>query len=320
MFKKDFLQELEYQKEQQNTCAVAFVVRREAPTSGKPGDKAVILDNGEVKGWIGGGCTKGIVVKEALAAIKEKTPRLVRIMPGQEVTEQEGVKNYKMTCMSGGSVEVYIEPVMPTSKITIYGRSHIAKALCEIGNSAGFEIDVISNVADAEMFPKASNIYSLENYTPKENTKSFTVVCTQGEDDTTHLLTALKENPSYISFVASMKKAASIFGELKMYNVGFDLLEKIKTPAGLDINAKIPEEVAISILAQIIQHKRTSSVSNEEEEKQLTEDLYINPVCNIPVQKSSAKYVFEHNGEKVYFCCDGCKEKFEAEPDKYITT
>lgn len=319
MFKKEFLQELENQKELQNTCAVAYVVRREAPTSGKPGDKAVILDNGEVKGWIGGGCTKGIVVKEALSAMKEKTPRLVRIMPGQEVTEQEGVKNYKMTCMSGGSVEVYIEPVMPTSKITIYGRSHIAKALCEIGNAAGFDIEIVSSVAEAEMFPNATNIYSLEDYQPKENTKGFIVVCTQGEDDTSHLLTALKENPSYISFVASMKKAASIFGELKMHKVGFDQLEKIKTPAGLDINAKTPEEVAISILAQIIQHKRTAADKSKDEEKQLTEDLYINPVCNIPVQKSSAKHILEHNGEKVYFCCDGCKEKFEAEPEKYIT-
>ena len=127
-----FIKNLEFYQKKQEAVVMASVVRREAPTSGKPGDKALITQNGEIKGWIGGGCTRGIVVKEALAALEEGTPRLVRIQTALDVPDQLGVKNYKMTCMSGGSLEVYIEPVMPTLELKIFGRSHIALSLIHI--------------------------------------------------------------------------------------------------------------------------------------------------------------------------------------------
>ena len=98
------LKNLESYQKKQEAVAMASIVRREAPTSGKPGDKALITQNGEIKGWIGGGCTRGIVIKEALAAIEERSPRLVRIQTALNAREQSGVKNYKMTCMSGGII------------------------------------------------------------------------------------------------------------------------------------------------------------------------------------------------------------------------
>ena len=143
-------------KNENEPSALAMVVRREAPSSGKPGDRAIITKSGEVKGWIGGGCTKGIVIKEALEAISQQTPRLVRIEPSIDAVEQEGVKNYKMTCASGGSVDVYIEPIMPITNIYIFGRSHIAKALSEIGAAAGYHMHIISDLADDGMFEKAN--------------------------------------------------------------------------------------------------------------------------------------------------------------------
>jgi len=309
-------------KETEEISAMAVVVRREAPTSGKPGDKAIITQDGNVKGWIGGGCTKGIVIKEALAAIKEQTPRLVRIHPSDNLEEQQGVKNYKMTCMSGGSVDVYIEPIMPVSKLRIFGRSHIAMALCNIATAAGFEVNVVTDLAEEEMFTSAKSVQPLKGFESKPAPGEYTVVCTQGENDANSLLAAVQMNPRYLAFVASRKKANSILMGLKRQDVPHEQLVKIKTPAGIDINAKTPEEVAISILAEIIREKRNGESSSNnvmQEEKELQEDLYINPVCKIPVQKSTAKYILEYEGEKVYFCCDGCKESFEKDPAAYMT-
>ncbi len=309
-------------EETEEISAMAVVVRREAPTSGKPGDKAIITQDGNVKGWIGGGCTKGIVIKEALAAIKEQTPRLVRIHPSDNLADQEGVKNYKMTCMSGGSVDVYIEPIMPVSKLRIFGRSHIAVALCNIATAAGFEVNVVTDLAEDEMFTSAKSVQPLKGFESKPAPGEYTVVCTQGENDANSLLAAVQMNPRYLAFVASRKKANSILMGLKRQDVPHEQLVKIKTPAGIDINAKTPEEVAISILAEIIREKRNGESSSNnimQEEKELQEDLYINPVCKIPVQKSTAKYILEYEGEKVYFCCDGCKESFEKDPAAYMT-
>ncbi len=320
MYRKEFIKGLNEIQTYDGTAAVATVVRREAPTSGKPGDKALILPNGEVKGWIGGGCTKGIVIKEALESIKEQTSRLVRIQTDIDAPELPGVKNYKMTCMSGGTVEVFIEPINPTMEIQIFGRSHIARALSEIGHAAGYAITVISDLADEETFPSADKIFSLEEYKSSDVTAKFSVVCTQGEDDANHLLSAINSGSEYISFVSSKRKANSILMGLKREGVTHDVLASIKTPAGIDIQAKTPEEVAISILAQIIQHFRAGVETREKSDLDLeiTEDLYINPVCKIPVQKSTAKHVLDYQGEKVYFCCDGCKESFEADPEKYM--
>ena len=318
MLSQSTIKEIQEVQECNEPKALAMIVRRDVPSSGKPGDSAVITKEGEVRGWIGGGCTKGIVIKEALEAIREQKPRLVRIEPKTDAPEQDGVKNYKMTCASGGSLDVYIEPLMPMTNITIFGRSHIAKALCAIGEPAGFSMKVVSDLADDGMFGSAS-IETLKDFDRSTDlSDSYVVVCTQGEDDANSLAAAIGSGPKYLAFVASYRKANSVFMELKRSGVPHDELVKIKTPAGLDINAKTAEEVAISILAQIVEAKRSVENETSEEVTQELEDLYINPVCKIPVQKSTAKHVLEYKGEKVYFCCDGCKVSFEKEPTAYM--
>jgi xanthine dehydrogenase accessory factor len=315
------LKNLESYQKKQEAVAMASIVRREAPTSGKPGDKALITQNGEIKGWIGGGCTRGIVIKEALAAIEERSPRLVRIQTALDTPEQSGVKNYKMTCMSGGSLEVYIEPIMPLLELKIFGRSHIAKALCELGALSGFRVTVISDLVEEEMFSTASNRDTLKAFDPALHLNAFVVVCTQGEGDEESLASALQTDPRYLGFVASSRKANAVLMALKRKEVPHAQLARVKTPAGLDINAKTPTEVAISILAEIIQLSRSeedSTAPSIPSEPKISSDLYINPVCKIPVSKSAAKHVVEHEGEQVYFCCDGCYESFQKEPSAYI--
>ena len=268
--------------------ALAFVVNREAPSSGKPGDKAVITKDGQIKGWIGGGCTKGIVLKEALASIQDGKPRLVRISPSGEVESKPGVMCYPMVCHSGGMVELYIEPVLPKPQLVIMGKSNVAMALSKIGKAMDYPVIIASNNVDKAGFPDADLIVGNDLAGVAIGANSCMIVCTQGENDEDALEAAVQSGAPYVSFVASRKKANAIFRTLRQRGITFDQLKQIKTPAGLDINAKLPEEVAISILAQVIQFMRQEE-TNFSKEQAATKanavsdvaDLYINPVCNL---------------------------------------
>ena len=310
-------------KDVSEPSALAVIVSRQAPTSGKPGDKALINSRGEVKGWIGGGCTKGIVIKESLAAIADQKPRMVIIDPNETKESTVDVKYYKMTCQSGGAVEVYIEPIMQATQLLIIGRSHIAQALCRIAKSAEFKVIVAQETTEDEMFQEADQHIHLSEIGDTTNLESaYVVVCTQGENDALSLEHAINLNPKYLAFVSSRKKANAIYRVLKSNDVTIDQLKTIRTPAGLDIMAKTPQEVAISILAEIIQTKRSLETKGDsipiDLSKDLDDNIYINPVCRIPVLKDTAMHILEYKGEKVYFCCDGCKVSFDKEPAAYL--
>ncbi|MCB0571105.1 MAG: XdhC family protein [Phaeodactylibacter sp.] len=314
-----FIEEARHLYQKREPFAIALVVNRQAPSSGKPGDKAVIEKNGKVSGWIGGGCTRGIVLKEAADAMRDGQPRLVRISPEKPAAtaEHSNVKDYYMTCQSGGTVEVYIEPVLPRPQLLIMGKSHVAKALCRLGRAMEYTVTVVSKAADAEMFPDADNIISqMEIPEGQVFPNTCIVVCTQGENDEDALEQAVRTGAPYVAFVASRRKANGIFHTLRQRGLSFDELKGIKTPAGLDINAKLPEEAAVSILAEIIAFMRSEQAAGAAVEA-TDSDVFINPVCQIPVSKSTAKHVVVYKGENYYFCCDGCRDTFEQEPEKY---
>jgi len=318
-----FINKAKSLNESKEPYATAFIVSRKIPSSGKPGDRAIITQDGYIHGWIGGGCTRGIVLKEALLSLKEGKPRLVKISPDAPNDLTSNTKTYTMTCQSGGEVEVYIEPVLPMPHLLIFGNSHIAMALAKMAHAMDYQVSAINSNPDKTLFPTANHLIDLKDFKEKEvKENAYPVVCTQGDGDAEALHKALQIGSPYLSFVASRKKANAIFRELKNKGIDFDQLKKIKTPAGLDINAKTPEEVAISILAQVIQDFRTVTPETIIEKAApleiKNEDFYMNPVCNIPVQKNTAKHVLDYKGEKVYFCCDGCKVSFEKEPEKYI--
>lgn len=303
--------------------ATAVIVRRRTPSSGKPGDQAVITPDGKIHGWIGGGCTRGIVLKEALLAMQDRKPRFVSIGQEKKTSTFANTKIYSMTCQSGGEVELYIEPVLPKPQIVIFGNSHIGMALAKIAKTMDYRVDVIQSKIDESVYPTADNIYAIDDFEAQEQHKgSFVVVCTQGEGDSEALHQAIILKHQYLAFVSSRMKAQAVFTELrKTKGISFDQLKEIKTPAGLDLGAKLPEEVAISILAEIIKQFREEKSEDKTSSDTLglpNDEYYLNPVCNIPIQKSTAKHILEHQGEKVYFCCDGCKVSFEKDPAKYM--
>ena len=253
---KEFLQEAQNLYQKKESFALAFVVNRQIPSSGKPGDKAIIRKDGKISGWIGGGCTRGIVLKEASLAIEEGKPRLVRISPQSSGEEVSGVKEYPMTCHSGGSVEIYIEPILPRPHLIILGKSHVAMALAKISQAMAYSLEVLAKGVDKSAFPGVEQVSEADLRSEQVHANTCIVVCTQGENDEDALEQALLCKAPYISFVASRRKANAVFNQLRKRGITFDQLKQIKTPAGLKINAKLPEEVAISILAEIIEFMR----------------------------------------------------------------
>ncbi len=305
---------------QGESFAVATVVRCLPPTSGKPGDKAIVRVDGTIWGWIGGGCAQPVVIKEALKALAEGHPKLVRISPSPNGSDagEEAIVDYTMTCHSGGSLDIYIEPVLPRPQIIILGRSAIAQALARLGSAAGYAVSAVAPEADAASFADANRITDLSKV--KITSKTYIVVSTQGEDDEGALEQAAATGASYIAFVASKTKAHKVFEYLRNRGIAEEKLKQLRAPAGLDIGAKSPEEVAISILAEIIQEKARAAKTTAQPGAQLPvlNSGRKDPVCGMAVDPGKAKYKSEHKGTWFYFCCAGCKQVFDRKPEEYI--
>lgn len=311
-------------RQKQEPYAMCVVVRREAPSSSKLGDRAVVNRHGKMTGWIGGGCVQGIVLKESAEAIGNGKPKLVRIGKKlQRSLREDGVVDYPMTCHSEGQVDIFIEPFMPPSHLLVVGKSEIARSLARLAKAMQFRVTGVAEEANLKTFEKVDELITqLDLSKVKTTAWTFIVVATQGDQDEKALKEALQKESCYVGFVSSRKKVEAVKDYLR--DVGFDerTLARLYSPAGLDINAKQPDEVAISILAELIQVKNNLTVplANAEEEEGIAgaPQYYINPVCGVPVDMAHPRHVMEFKGEKVYFCCDGCKVKFEKDPEKYI--
>jgi xanthine dehydrogenase accessory factor len=318
----EFLSRAAELRSHEQPFATAVVVRCVPPVSGKPGDKAIIEVDGSVWGWIGGGCVQPLVVREALKAIAEGKPRLVRVAPSKTVEPEEGTVSYTMTCHSGGALDIYIEPILAKPQIVIFGRSAVAKALCSLGKAIGYRITVIAAGAVAESFPEADSVKQEMNLSRVElGPETFIVISTQGEQDEEALEVACGTNVPYISFVASSVKSQKLFESLAVKGISHERLTQIRAPAGLRLGGLSAQEIALSILAEIVQ-VRKAEPAHMKVDKTLGNDQpqveAIDPVCGMSVEPSGASYVSEYRGEKYYFCCGGCKQTFDAHPENYL--
>jgi xanthine dehydrogenase accessory factor len=301
--------------------AVAVVVRYQPPVSGKPGDKAIIQPDGSVWGWIGGGCVQPLVIQEAISAIEDGSPRLIRIAPSLSSESEEGVVNYSMTCHGGGALDVYIEPVLPKPQILILGRSLAAETLSKLGKTIGYRISVVAPGANRESFPDADLISGrLDLSEVKISRETYVVVSTQGEHDEEALEQSLRSNAPYISFIASEFKARKVFELLAAKGFDAASLSRIRAPAGLPIGSSSPGEIAVSILAEIIQVRKSNVaavVTQQAPDDIAASVMTKDPVCGMTVKKGATSYVSEYHGKTFYFCCAGCKHAFEMQPEAY---
>lgn len=245
--------------------ALATVVRTVAATAAKAGAKAVILADGSVsEGWIGGGCARAAVLKAAKEALADGQARLVSIAPpdvlqehGVEAgIERAGVHFAKNMCPSEGTMDVFVEPVLPQPQIVVCGASSVAVAIADLARRIGFGIVVCAAAADQSAFAEADR--RIEGYAlpVDEPCARFVVVSTQGRGDEAALQAALAVNSDYVAFVGSNKKAQALKAKLLQLGVDPDRLAKLKAPAGLDLGAITPEEIAISILGEIVATRR----------------------------------------------------------------
>jgi xanthine dehydrogenase accessory factor len=297
--------------------AIATVVRYEAPISGKPGDKAIIFADGEIWGWIGGGCARPAVVKEALKALLDGRPRLVHISP--TATEEAGIVAYNMSCHSGGTLDVYIEPVLPKPHVLIMGRSPVGQTLARLAKVINYTVSVAAPEANQETYPEVDRVQAgLEVKDLKVSPHTFIVVSTQGECDEEAMENALRTDATYVAFVASKVKASKVLEYLGERGVSAERLRQVRAPAGMDIGASSPEEIAVSILAQIVQLSRSQTTKQEKPAIAPVEQHEAkDPVCGMTVNVRAAKHRSEHDSKAFYFCCAGCKQKFDKQPDLF---
>jgi len=312
-----FLKKAEELLASEQSFAVAVVVRYQAPISGKPGNKAIISSHGEIWGWIGGGCAQPVVIEEAKKAIADGKPRLIRISPSS--TPEEGIVDYTMTCHSGGTLDIYIEPVLPKPHILILGRSPVAVTLAKLAKAIDYAVSVAAPEASRESFPDADLVQAeLDLSQLKITPQTLIVVSTQGHQDEEAVENALRSSASYVAFVASRAKAAKMVEYLKGQGLSAQRLTQLRAPAGLDIHASSPEEIAVSILAEIIVVNRSAKgVQKSETALPSAGRDAKDPICGMTVDVRKAKHTSEFNGTTFYFCCVGCKQKFDQQPDQY---
>ena len=276
---------------------LAVVVSRRPASSAQPGNMALITAAGAFEGWLGGSCTQPTVVREAQRALADGQPRLVVLTPDPEAERRPGVDVFPMTCHSGGSVEIYLQPVLPAPRLVVFGDSPIARALAALGGAMGYSV----GAGDAQL-----------------SSPPYAVVAAMGEGDEEAIRAALALHPAYLGVVASPKRFGQMRETLLAQGVSAEALDAIRCPAGLKIGARAPEEIALSILAEIVELRRSAKPA-EVEEPAAAPATALDPICGMTVDIATARHTAEHAGRTWYFCCGGCRTRFLAEPERYAS-
>ncbi|WP_350336249.1 XdhC family protein [Coralliovum pocilloporae] len=261
----DILDHISDLKAAGETFAVATVIRTVSVTAAKAGAKAVIRADGHISGgWIGGGCAKGAVVKAAKEILKSGTPRVIALQPEDLLKEQgvvtgeeqDGIHYARNMCPSQGSMDIFIEPVLPRPALFIYGASPVAVALNTLARSMGFDCIVCAPAdlhAGFDMMNQPVDGFAIEG---RFRADAFAIISTQGNGDALALKEALAYPWQHIAFVGSSKKMAALRDKLSADGVAASALDQVRAPAGLDLGAITPEEIALSILAEITRVRR----------------------------------------------------------------
>lgn len=254
--------------------AVATVVRTVAATAAKPGAKAIIRPDGTViEGWIGGGCARSAVLAAAKEALADGRPRLVSIQPQDLLaergvtagSEQGGVRFARNMCPSQGTMDVFVEPLLPLPELVVCGASPVAVALAEIGPRFGFRCTICAPAADHGLFGGGERLVDGYRLEPLGSGQRYIVVSTQGRGDEAALRAAVAVESDYLAFVGSRAKARALRETMAAEGPAADRLAAMKAPAGLDIGAITPDEIALSIIAEMVQcrrHRRTGAVAS----------------------------------------------------------
>jgi xanthine dehydrogenase accessory factor len=252
-------------KAAEQAFVLATVVRTVSVTAAKAGAKAIIRPDGTiVAGWIGGGCAKGAVLKAAREALADGEPRMVSVQPENLLSElgvkagdnRDGIRFASNMCPSKGTMDIFIEPVLPHPSLVILGASPVAMSLAAQARQLGYHVTVAAPSADLTAAPDADMLIDSFKLGEMHKAKRFVVVSTQGKGDEAALRAAVATDAAYHAFVGSRRKMAALRDKLIAEGLDAAALDRIKAPAGLDLGAITPEEIAMSILAEITLERR----------------------------------------------------------------
>lgn len=244
--------------------ALVSVTRALAPASARPGDKAVVTADGTMVGWVGGGCAQPAVLRTVRQALQESRARMIRIAPtedGAASAERElgEVLEFGMSCHSGGTLELFVDPVLPRPQLVVIGASPVAQSLSQLAPRVGFELTVAAHEADAAAFPDAHRVIASDDpatVTAQLGSGAWVVVATQGRRDVQALRLALALQARQVSFVASARKAEVLKASLVAAGSDPAAVAAIVAPAGYPMAATTPEEIALSVLAAVVSARR----------------------------------------------------------------
>ena len=337
----DLLDQVTALKGRSEPFVLATVVACRPPTSAKPGAKAVVRADGSFYGWVGGSCAQPLVIQESLKALQDGQARVALLSPHPEGADLglEGVVPIPMTCQSEGTLAIYLEPFLPKPQLLVIGQSPMARSLVSLGSSLGFRVSACDPAADHDLFPDADNLVR-DLSAIKENVGpgSHVVIATMGHYDEEALAAvaggAALDRLGYVGLVASSRRGRAVIEYVQSTGVAPETLQRVKYPAGLDIGAETPEEIALSILTEIVQQRRGRSEELGMRNAELPDGissrgpissfstpdsaLAIDPVCKMTVSVADARYFSTRQGETFYFCCLPCKSEFEREPEPYL--
>jgi xanthine dehydrogenase accessory factor len=295
---------------------VANVVRARRPTSVRPGDAAIVLPDGTVEGFVGGVCAESSVRLHSLRALETGEALLLRLVPddgdGMEGSEAiGGAVVERNPCLSGGALEIFLEPQLPAPRLVIVGGSPIAGALATVGRAAGYDC---VHVASGDQ--------------PSIEGAAAVVIASHGNGEERVIREALRAGVPYVALVASPRRGAAVRAELEL---PAELAAQLRSPAGLDIGARTPGEIAVSILAEIVaRHRagvgwagisarpagagRAAGGDLEAGAGPPVTDVSVatDPVCGMQVAIAPASAQLEVDGERLYFCCEGCRDAYAA--------
>ncbi|MEA4907026.1 MAG: XdhC family protein, partial [Anaerolineaceae bacterium] len=237
------------------------------------------------------------------------------------------VVEMKMICMSGGTLEIYLEPDRPAPQLLLIGHLPVVETLSLLGKAMQYKVTVMGMDIDPARFSAADRVVQELDFSQVEiNRDTYVVVASHGNYDESALEVALPSPAMYVALVASRKRAESIYAYLGDAGLPEKAMGRLKVPAGLDIGASDPQEIALSIMAEIVQVRRLGYApqfhfdiwKEEQAPAEPAPETALDPVCEMTVEVSSARYTASHRGQTYYFCSAHCQHAFEKQPEQYL--
>jgi xanthine dehydrogenase accessory factor len=290
--------------------ALATVVWRQGPSSSQSGSRAIITAEGALHGWIGGACAEPVVIREAQRVMAEGTAKLLLLGTPEQfgAAVPDGMTVVPISCQSEGAIEVYIEPVLPVPHLVIVGDSPMARTLASLAGALGWRADLVRGPDFA---------------TASADERSMIIVATQGHDDEDVLERAVAVRPAYLGLVGSRKRGAGVLGYLADRGLPQDQLDRVRVPAGLDLGSTTHQEIAVAILAELVQLRASGALAGSRVSTPATGSAQQagtqpaqDPVCGMTVSPDGRPVRYED--ADYYFCCAGCRQAFEKDPGAYV--